>query len=111
MGLDPYGISVHVGSQQTDLGQWDKAVAQVAQMFSVLQEADVDLRMVNLGGGFPARRSEEHTSELQSLMRISYAVFCLKKKNTTDSRTQTDHNNHQTKQKTRKCINRTHVQN
>src|SRR3546814_6628815 len=32
------------------------------------------------GGG--AGRSEEHTSELQSLMRISYAVFCLKKKNT-----------------------------
>src|SRR3546814_2710415 len=30
----------------------------------------------------PAKRSEEHTSELQSLMRISYAVFCLKKKNT-----------------------------
>src|SRR3546814_9854285 len=30
----------------------------------------------------PARRSEEHTSELQSLMRISYAVLCLKKKNT-----------------------------
>src|SRR3546814_4398732 len=29
----------------------------------------------------PAERSEEHTSELQSLMRISYAVFCLKKKN------------------------------
>src|SRR3546814_7630545 len=31
----------------------------------------------------PTRRSEEHTSELQSLMRISYAVFCLKKKKTT----------------------------
>src|SRR3546814_6628465 len=31
----------------------------------------------------PVRRSEEHTSELQSLMRISYAVFCLKKKITT----------------------------
>src|SRR3546814_8890212 len=30
--------------------------------------------------GPPAARSEEHTSELQSLMRISYAVFCLKKK-------------------------------
>src|SRR3546814_4889708 len=29
---------------------------------------------------FASRRSEEHTSELQSLMRISYAVFCLKKK-------------------------------
>src|SRR3546814_10898523 len=35
------------------------------------------------GGGMAARlRSEEHTSELQSLMRISYAVFCLKKKKT-----------------------------
>src|SRR3546814_3319461 len=32
-------------------------------------------------------RSEEHTSELQSLMRISYAVFCLKKKNTTRHKT------------------------
>src|SRR3546814_8683952 len=32
--------------------------------------------------GSGARRSEEHTSELQSLMRISYAVFCLKKKKT-----------------------------
>src|SRR3546814_2443078 len=34
-------------------------------------------------GGRHAQRSEEHTSELQSLMRISYAVFCLKKKNKT----------------------------
>src|SRR3546814_7239342 len=33
-----------------------------------------------LYGALPAMRSEEHTSELQSLMRISYAVFCLKKK-------------------------------
>src|SRR3546814_10825516 len=34
------------------------------------------------GAAVPGRRSEEHTSELQSLMRISYAVFCLKKKKT-----------------------------
>src|SRR3546814_8254872 len=34
-----------------------------------------------IGAGFCRNRSEEHTSELQSLMRISYAVFCLKKKN------------------------------
>src|SRR3546814_2679387 len=33
-----------------------------------------------LGEGYWKKRSEEHTSELQSLMRISYAVFCLKKK-------------------------------
>src|SRR3546814_6075842 len=41
-----------------------------------------------------AMRSEEHTSELQSLMRISYAVFCLKKKNTLHlSTTQNKHTN------------------
>src|SRR3546814_3987963 len=40
----------------------------------------------------PVRRSEEHTSELQSLMRISYAVFCLKKKNkNTHSQINTNH--------------------
>src|SRR3546814_10722875 len=39
------------------------------------------LAMVTNGGGLG--RSEEHTSELQSLMRISYAVFCLKQKNNT----------------------------
>src|SRR3546814_9855434 len=37
-------------------------------------------------------RSEEHTSELQSLMRISYTVFCLKKKNATQQMTNTIHN-------------------
>src|SRR3546814_5425068 len=37
------------------------------------------LRLFSLD--LPVKRSEEHTSELQSLMRISYAVFCLKKKN------------------------------
>ena len=53
-GLDPYGVSFHVGSQQTDLGQWDGAVGSAARMFSLLAEADIELRMVNIGGGFPA---------------------------------------------------------
>src|SRR3546814_1535216 len=38
------------------------------------------------GGALSALRSEEHTSELQSLMRRSYAVFCLKKKTKTTNR-------------------------
>ncbi len=58
-GLDPYGVSFHVGSQQTDLGQWDGAVASAARMFSLLAEADINLRMVNIGGGFPARYRSE----------------------------------------------------
>src|SRR3546814_3063945 len=39
-------------------------------------------------------RSEEHTSELQSLMRISYAVFCLKKKTTTPQQNKTQESSH-----------------
>src|SRR3546814_6833215 len=49
----------------------------------VLHIPEHKLRVVapDVGGGFGSKiRSEEHTSELQSLMRISYAVFCLKKK-------------------------------
>src|SRR3546814_4897475 len=46
-------------------------------------------------GAFPLARSEEHTSELQSLMRISYAVFCLKKKKNTIARAN-DTNQHTT---------------
>src|SRR3546814_7579093 len=43
-------------------------------------------------------RSEEHTSELQSLMRISYAVFCLKKKKTTNKNRIKHHNSNTTKE-------------
>src|SRR3546814_6557049 len=48
-------------------------------------------RLQSMGGDHLSQRrerSEEHTSELQSLMRISYAVFCLKKKKTTIITTQ-----------------------
>ncbi|HXP12107.1 MAG TPA: type III PLP-dependent enzyme [Stellaceae bacterium] len=55
MGLDPYGVSFHVGSQQTDLSQWDSAIGRAAKMFSALAETDINLRMVNVGGGFPAK--------------------------------------------------------
>jgi ornithine decarboxylase len=55
LGLDAHGISFHVGSQQTDPDRWDVAVGQTAMVFSDLREAGLDLRMINLGGGFPAR--------------------------------------------------------
>src|SRR3546814_3386492 len=42
--------------------------------------ASSDAIAAGIRSDFPRSRSEEHTSELQSLMRISYAVFCLKKK-------------------------------
>jgi len=53
LGLDPYGVSFHVGSQQTDLNQWDIAIARARLLFTSLQETGVELSMVNLGGGMP----------------------------------------------------------
>src|SRR3546814_4120702 len=55
----------------------------------------------------PFRRSEEHTSELQSLMRISYAVFCLKKKNITHP-THEESDLHQIRTRTDKLKHDTH---
>ncbi len=55
LGLVPYGISFHVGSQQRDIGAWDSAIAKVKVIFERLKDEDgVNLRMINLGGGFPA---------------------------------------------------------
>ncbi len=53
-GLDPYGVSFHVGSQQTKIDQWNSAIGRAARMFSLLAETDINLKMVNIGGGFPA---------------------------------------------------------
>ncbi len=51
----PYGVSFHVGSQQRDPGQWDTAVAEAAWLFSELEQQNVQLTMLNIGGGFPTR--------------------------------------------------------
>src|SRR3546814_2568759 len=53
---------------------------------------NLDISMLDTALSFMSR-SEEHTSELQSLMRISYAVFCLNKKTTHIHITQSDYNN------------------
>src|SRR3546814_3936004 len=57
------------------------AVARDAHRVAFLERVGADQRGRHLARQHD-HRSEEHTSELQSLMRISYAVFCLKKKNT-----------------------------
>jgi ornithine decarboxylase len=55
MGLDPHGVSFHVGSQQRDLTQWDVAVGKTKLLFTALSEKGIELKLINLGGGFPAR--------------------------------------------------------
>src|SRR3546814_7904912 len=58
----------------TDIGFHRNGVWNEATAFQKIEHLGL------LFGALAASRSEEHTSELQSLMRISYAVFCLKKK-------------------------------
>ena len=59
LGLDPYGLSFHVGSQQTATRAYEAAIGKVAMLFTDLTEAGVNLRMINLGGGFPARYRDD----------------------------------------------------
>ena len=55
LGLIPYGVSFHVGSQQRDIGAWDAAIGKVKVIYERLMEEDgIELKMINLGGGFPA---------------------------------------------------------
>src|SRR3546814_8251265 len=67
----PDEIDARMGEIETALAAFDDRSAQ-------FDPADIAIAGVFVS----IDRSEEHTSELQSLMRISYAVFCLKKKNT-----------------------------
>src|SRR3546814_8188759 len=81
--LMTYGTSIHALVDRGRIKEGDTLLVLGAS-------GGVGIAAVELGKAFGARvvagRSEEHTSELQSLMRISYAVFCLKKKNKSRTR-------------------------
>lgn len=80
LGLDPYGISFHVGSQQKDVAAWDDALAKVKYMFDwMLNEEGIKLRMINLGGGFPTNYISEvnpiqvYAEEIKSYLTDDYS--------------------------------------
>src|SRR3546814_998307 len=81
--MEGYGPSaealVRLGREGAKLIVTVDCGAQAFEALGAAQAAGVDVIVVD----HHQCRSEEHTSELQSLMRISYAVFCLKKKNNT----------------------------
>src|SRR3546814_3902792 len=84
------GVSVNGATRWLGYGPFSLQPSELAKLTVLLFVADLLARRAAWMGDVrltlrPAAtvfRSEEHTSELQSLMRISYAVFCLKKKNT-----------------------------
>src|SRR3546814_5238701 len=79
---------VQHGMKECDIASGGDGQVQVGNIASVgttrIDDDDFHCRPMRLGfGQAPEQRSEEHTSELQSLMRTSYAVFCLTKKTKT----------------------------
>src|SRR3546814_4396953 len=78
-------VSTALGGEAQKAGD---AYNAMTQMFSQSVQAMFYLIIAAI-----ASRSEEHTSELQSLMRISYAVFCLKKKKKQKTKEHTNKNN------------------
>jgi ornithine decarboxylase len=53
LGVEAWGVSFHVGSQQKDPQAWEAALAEAAGLFRELEAVGIELGMVNLGGGFP----------------------------------------------------------
>ncbi len=71
LGLDAFGLSFHVGSQQTDTLSYEAAIARVAMLFTDLRARGVDIRMVNLGGGFPVR----YRGDVPPIERFAEAIM------------------------------------
>src|SRR3546814_7528054 len=76
-GIEPFGQRFGVGRRDRANGGYLEAVVAISHTLQ-----SVALQALGKFLTPPVKRSEEHTSELQSLMRNSYAVFCLKNKNT-----------------------------
>ncbi|MFA7309811.1 MAG: type III PLP-dependent enzyme [Candidatus Paceibacterota bacterium] len=74
LGLHAYGVSFHVGSQQTRTDQWAFALEKTAELFASLKQDGILLEMVNIGGGLPAHYRdsvepiEAYTSAIQTAM-------------------------------------------
>src|SRR3546814_6448438 len=87
LGIKPLGLTIEHDSRLAErihlldqIGQ--RPTLDIGEIHVAMEQAR-EIGRVMLGDQIGEFRSEEHTSELQSLMRISYAVFCLKKKTTT----------------------------
>src|SRR6202045_1828658 len=71
LGLDPYGMSFHVGSQQRRTQAWDEALKSASAVFRACAERGINLSMVNLGGGFPTK----YLKEVPSVEAYGRSIF------------------------------------
>jgi ornithine decarboxylase len=71
LGLEPCGVSFHVGSQQRRTAAWDEALKSAAAIFRACADCGINLSMVNLGGGFPTR----HLREVPAVEAYGRSIF------------------------------------
>ncbi len=71
LGLQAYGVSFHVGSQQRNPRMWDAALAASSAIFRELAERGIHLQMVNLGGGFPTK----YLKDVPAVKQYGQAIF------------------------------------
>jgi len=69
LGLRPYGVTFHVGSQCQSTGAWRSAIRQAGQLMDRLRDEGIELEMLDLGGGFPARYVDGQPS-IEQLGRV-----------------------------------------
>ena len=75
LGLNPLGVSFHIGSQQKKPSNWSIALEKARRIFDVTSERGVNLSFLNLGGGFPSQyrvpscNIEQHTEEIKKGMK------------------------------------------
>ena len=85
LGLVPYGVSFHVGSQQRDIGQWDQAIAQCKYLFVAVKEEGIELKLINMGGGFqanyisPTHNLETYSKEIIRFLEEDFGEHFSKK--------------------------------
>lgn len=73
LGLKPYGISFHVGSQASNVMAWGNAIEQLEPILLELQKNDIKLDVIDIGGGFPCQYAT--STDVPSLQDISSYIY------------------------------------
>jgi ornithine decarboxylase len=72
LGLDPYGLSFHVGSQASSVSAWSDAIYSLVPVIGQLHRLDVPITTLNLGGGFPCRYDD--STQIPDIAAIGDAI-------------------------------------
>jgi ornithine decarboxylase len=70
LGLRPYGVAFHVGSQMLNPAAWDTAIRQSAELMRALAHDGIQLEMLDLGGGFPARYADQRPPPMEAFAEV-----------------------------------------